>query len=121
MPNGIDKISIEHKEAISSNYGLLCMLVFLKNHFIWQKQKKVNVDKRVESWLSICPAAATAAAFVLFNKLCKTRTCSSNELMYALRGSEFALTLSFPCHQLTFMFLGWTVPFARAGTLLKAL
>ena len=25
------------------------------------KAKKVNVDKRVESWLSICPAAATAA------------------------------------------------------------
>jgi hypothetical protein len=26
------------------------------------KAKKVNVDKRVESWLSIYPAAATAAA-----------------------------------------------------------
>ena len=39
MPNGIVKISIEHKEAMSSNYGLLCMLVFLKNRFIWQKPK----------------------------------------------------------------------------------
>jgi hypothetical protein len=40
MPNGIVKISIEHKEAMSSNYGLLCMLVFLKNRFIWQKPKR---------------------------------------------------------------------------------
>ena len=40
MPNGIVKISIEHKEeAMSSNYGLLCMLVFLKNRFIRQKPK----------------------------------------------------------------------------------
>ena len=40
MPNGIVKISIEHKEAMSSNYGLLRMLVFLKNRFIWQKPKR---------------------------------------------------------------------------------
>ena len=26
------------------------------------KAKKVNVDKRVESWLPICPAATSAAA-----------------------------------------------------------
>ena len=40
MPNGIVKILIEHKEAMSSNYGLLRLLVFLKNRFIWQKPKR---------------------------------------------------------------------------------